>query len=99
MSTKKQDNAAAEAEAALKKQQEEEAALKKQQEEEAAAAAVKKDTITLYAPNGITGCSANGNQYEVIDGSIEVLEADASLLIEHGFSTSKSETENEDNVN
>jgi len=46
--------------------------------------------VILKTHTDITGVSANGNSYQVIDGLVEVDEADAAVLIaEFGFTSER----------
>lgn len=52
--------------------------------------ATPSTTTKLWAPDGVTGCSVNGNEYEVAeDGTVEVENEAVPQLIDHGFVTSK----------
>lgn len=41
--------------------------------------------VKLKAPEGSTGCSHNGNEYEVVDGIVEVPEEAVADLLPHGY--------------
>ena len=47
------------------------------------------DLVVLEAPEGCTGCSHDGVEYEVVEGLVEVPAAAIDALIHHGFTPEK----------
>jgi hypothetical protein len=46
----------------------------------------------LYAPEGCTGCSFDGTEYEAEDGVVTVPVGAVLSLLDHGFTTSPKES-------
>ena len=55
----------------------------------AAKTEVPEGFAVLYAPEGCTGCSFEGTEYEVTDGAVTVPVEAVSQLLGHGFVTSQ----------
>lgn len=47
--------------------------------------------VKLHAPAGHTGCSFDGDEYDVEDGMVSVPQKAVAHLVSHGFATTKIE--------